>query len=143
MEKLVETVYPKYLKEFKCIGGSCEDTCCINWEIYIDKDTFKKYENIKDKKLRKYITTNVFKRQSCENENSDYGQIKFNNQKFCPFLDGTNYCIIEKNLGEEYLSNVCTNFPRIINKIDDIYEISLDISCIEAAKIILLSCLLH
>jgi len=49
-----------------------------------------------------------------------------------------NYCIIYSKIGEEYLSNVCTSFPRITNKVDVCYEISLDVACPEAARILLL-----
>ena len=53
-------------------------------------------------------------------------------------MDEENYCIIYSKIGEEYLSNVCTSFPRIINKIDGYYEMSLDVACNEAARILLL-----
>ena len=55
-----------------------------------------------------------------------------------PFLDEENYCIIYSKIGEEYLSNVCTSFPRITNKVDGYYEMSLDVACPEAARILLL-----
>ncbi len=38
--KNVKMRYPIYLKEFKCIGGECEDSCCIGWDVDIDKFTF-------------------------------------------------------------------------------------------------------
>ena len=43
MEKNIKMRYPRYFKEFKCIGGNCEDSCCIGWDIDIDKVTFKQY----------------------------------------------------------------------------------------------------
>ncbi|AQS08928.1 flagellar biosynthetic protein FliU [Clostridium saccharobutylicum] len=138
MEKNIKVRYPVYLKEFKCIGGCCEDTCCCNWEIYIDKSTFELYKNLNCEKIDEQINSNIFIRHKCNNVNIDYGQIKLNHDKYCPFLDKNKYCSIQSKFGEEYLSNVCANFPRIINKINDYYEMSLDISCIEAAKIVLL-----
>ena len=42
-------------------------------------------------------------------------------------------------VAEEYLSNVYTCFPRVTNKIDEVYEMSLDVSCPEAARLILLN----
>ena len=44
--------------------------------------------------------------------------MKLGENKRCPFLKCDNYCVIHSNLGEEYLSNVCTSFPRVTNKID-------------------------
>ena len=43
MVKNIKKRYPRYFEEFKCIGGKCEDSCCIGWNIDIDKITFKKY----------------------------------------------------------------------------------------------------
>lgn len=130
--------HPSYINEFRCIGGSCEDNCCGNWQIYIDKKTFEKYENIKDKEVKKFVNENIFVRDKCNTLKTDYGQIILGRDQICPFLNNENYCSLQVKLGEEYLSNVCTVFPRVINKIDDCYEMSLDVSCIEAAKILLL-----
>ena len=37
---------PTYFNEFACIGGACEDNCCIGWEIDIDENTDNLYKNI-------------------------------------------------------------------------------------------------
>lgn len=138
MEKLIRKKYPKYLKEFKCIGGECEDSCCIGWDIDIDKITFRQYYKVKDQEMKKMFQKNVHNNEYCQATDIDYGKVKLKKDKRCPFLDECNYCIIQSKLGEEYLSNVCTSFPRILNKIDGYYEMSLDVSCPEAARILLL-----
>lgn len=138
MKGNIKIRYPVYYNEFKCIGGACEDNCCNGWEINIDKSTFKQYEKIQNEKMKKYIKENIFIKENCKNVEIDYAQIKLNNNDKCPFLGKDNNCIIQTKLGEEYLSDVCSSFPRIINKIDDYYEVSLDVSCIEAARILLL-----
>ena len=138
MEKLIRKKYPKYLKEFKCIGGKCEDSCCIGWDIDIDKITFRQYYKVKDQEMKKMFQKNVHNNEYCQAPDVDYGKVKLKKDKRCPFLDECNYCIIQSKLGEEYLSNVCTSFPRILNKIDGYYEMSLDVSCPEAARILLL-----
>lgn len=129
--------YPKYLSEFKCIGGKCTDSCCIGWDIDIDKTTFRQYYKVKDPEMKRMFQKNVHNNEYCTSDNIDYGRVKLKGEKRCPFLDCENYCIIHSRLGEEYLSNVCTSFPRILNKINGFYEMSLDISCPEAARIIL------
>lgn len=137
MEKSIKKRYPKYLKEFECIGGKCEDSCCIGWDIDIDKTTFREYYKVKDKEMKKLFQKNVHNNEYCQSPDVDYGKVKLKGDKRCPFLDEDNYCIIYSKLGEEYLSNVCTSFPRILNKIDGYYEMSLDVSCPEAARILL------
>ncbi|MGG7058341.1 flagellin lysine-N-methylase [Clostridium nigeriense] len=129
---------PGYFKEFKCIGGNCKDSCCVGWDIDIDKATFKQYYKIQDKEMKRMFQKNVHNNDFCTSYDVDYGKVKLKADKRCPFLDEENYCIIYSKLGEEYLSNVCTSFPRIINKIDGYYEMSLDVACPEAARILLL-----
>ncbi|NLK95383.1 MAG: FliB family protein [Clostridiales bacterium] len=138
MIKNVKKMNPLYLEEFKCIGGSCKDSCCIGWDIDIDKITFKQYYKVDNKEMKRLFQKNLYINESCETSKIDYGRVKLNKDKRCAFLDDKNLCMIHSNLGEEYLSNVCTSFPRITNIIDGIYETSLDVACPEAARIILL-----
>ena len=35
---------PDYYKEFKCIAGACEDTCCAGWQVDVDEDSFAYYK---------------------------------------------------------------------------------------------------
>lgn len=137
MKKSVKMIYPSYIEKFKCIGGKCEDNCCIGWDIDIDKETFKKYHKVKDETMKKMFQKNVHNNKYCTNEDLDYGRIKLNKVKRCPFLDDENYCLIQGKFGEDYLSSVCTQFPRVLNKVDDHYEICLDSACPEASRIIL------
>ena len=138
MTKKINKRYPVYFEDFKCIGGKCEDSCCIGWNIDIDKVTFKRYFKVQDPEMKRMLRKNVQNNERCISEDIDYGIVKLKRDKRCPFLDEENYCVIHSNLGEDYLSNVCTCFPRVINKIDEIYEISLDVACPEAARLILL-----
>ncbi|NFT05810.1 MULTISPECIES: flagellin lysine-N-methylase [Clostridium] len=137
MKKSVKMIYPSYIEKFQCIGGKCEDNCCIGWDIDIDKETFKKYHKVKDETMKKMFQKNVHNNKYCTNEDLDYGRIKLNKVKRCPFLDDENYCLIQGKFGEDYLSSVCTQFPRVLNKVDDHYEICLDSACPEASRIIL------
>lgn len=138
MTKKINKRYPVYFEDFKCIVGKCEDSCCIGWNIDIDKVTFKRYFKVQNSEMKRMFQKNVQNNERCSSEDIDYGIVKLKRDKRCPFLDEENYCVIHSNLGEDYLSNVCTCFPRVINKIDEIYEISLDVACPEAARLILL-----
>lgn len=139
VQMIKKVIYPEYLNKFKCVGGKCVDICCAGWGIYVDKNTYEKYNSIKEYDVRKFITDNITIRKNCKNEKVAYGEIKLDKDNKCPFLDKENYCSIQRKYGEEYLSNVCGSFPRIVNKVNDDYEISLNISCIEAAKHVLLN----
>ncbi|MBU3159605.1 flagellin lysine-N-methylase [Clostridium frigoris] len=138
MEKTIKLRYPTYLKEFECIGGKCKDSCCIGWDIDIDKTTFRQYYKVEDKEMKRMFQKNVHNNEYYLSPDVDYGKVKLKTGKRCAFLDEENYCIIYSKIGEKYLSNVCTSFPRITNKVDKYYEMSLDVACPEAARILLL-----
>lgn len=128
---------PDYFKEFKCIGGECEDTCCTGWQIDVDEDTFNQYKELEDKDLKNKFMDSICINEECVSNEVDYAKIMLNNSNRCPFLNDDNYCNVHSEMGEGCLSNTCSHYPRTLNKIDDDYEISLDISCPEAARLIL------
>ncbi len=136
MEKL-KIYAPSYVEEFNCIGGDCEDNCCIGWDIDVDQATFRRYHKIKEEPYRSMFNKYIINNKEYVNKDLDYGRIKLNKEKRCPFLDECNYCNIHKKYGHEYLGSVCSQYPRVVNRIDDFYEISLDLGCPEAARIIL------
>lgn len=137
MIKEIKAKAPYYFKDFKCIGGKCEDSCCIGWDIDVDEKTYDSYMNCKNTDFNELFSNNMHLNEECSNENVDHAKINLREDKKCPFLDQCNYCRIHSELGEEHLSNTCSHFPRVLNKIDEEYEISLDIACPEAARIVL------
>ena len=76
MDINVKKKYPKYLKEFKCIGGKCTDSCCIGWDIDIDKTTFRQYYKVKDVEMKKMFQKNLYNNEYCTSDNIDYGIVK-------------------------------------------------------------------
>ncbi len=134
MGKLVKVISPSYVKGFKCIGGVCEDSCCIGWDIDIDKLTFRKYFRTKDPQMKQEFRKHVYKNEECDSEEVDYGRMFIKKDKWCPFLDEDKLCKIYSNLGEDYLSNVCHSYPRVYNILNGVYELSLYMSCPEAIR---------
>ena len=59
-------VYPDYYKDFSCIAGDCEDTCCAGWEIVIDPKSLKRYVSVQHRSQRNRADReNMI--QECEN----------------------------------------------------------------------------
>lgn len=114
---------------FKCIGPNCTDTCCAGWDINIDENTFKKYENDKGK-LKELINGKYLKNSDSDNS-FNYGFMKITKNNKCPFLNENLLCEIHYKCGEENLSITCRRYPRVFNIIDDIYEKSGLPSCQE------------
>lgn len=128
---------PKHYAQFQCIGTQCEDSCCIGWRVHLDKKTYHFYKQNQHKALRKLFEQSV-KRSESKGDDRHFGVILMKEEGRCAFLDKENLCLIQRNLGAQALSKVCTNFPRRANQLGDQQEYSLSISCPEAARLILL-----
>lgn len=128
----MKVLKPFYYDDFKCIAGDCIDNCChAEWEISIDKRTYKKYRKLKGQWGNK-INNNIGRVRSNISD-LRYGKIKLKN-KGCSLLDDEGLCTIHAKLGEGYLCNTCRVYPREIIKLGEIYERNLCMSCPEVAR---------
>lgn len=138
MSKNNVILVPQYMKGFKCIGFECEDNCCYGWKVQINQDAYKRYKKVSNGEIKgaleKYVTRN---RSNPTIEN--YAKITMNTKGDCPFLRKDKLCNIYKSLGEEYLSKICTVYPRVTNIVNEIIEKSASLSCPEAARMALLN----
>ena len=131
-------IIPKYMTLFKCIGGACEDNCCIGWDVDIDKTTYLKYKNVSHPQMKRELEKYIHINEDVYDESVNYAFAVLNTHKECSFLNADRLCMIQKHLGESYLSNVCSNFPRMTHKIDAVVERSATPSCPEIARLLLL-----
>lgn len=129
---------PQYMRTFRCIGSDCEDTCCHGWRVIIDEDTYKRYQRVRDPELRHLLKSHTNRIRSNSSSES-YGKIKMNAQGYCPFLSEEKLCTIQLKLGEEYLSHTCLIYPRLVNQVNGVLEMSATLSCPEAARQALLN----
>lgn len=125
---------PNYYDAFRCIASACEDNCCMGWAVDIDQKTFQKYQKIEDPKLKPLIKKVLRQNTYCDAKEINYAYVKLTKAQNCSFLDPNRLCMIQKAFGETYLSNVCSLYPRIYNRINDKVELSLSPSCPEALR---------
>ena len=121
----MKVYYPDYYKKFKCIAGDCRHSCCIGWEISVDRDTLQSYARL-DADL-------------CNHINSETGIIELCESGRCPFLCDDGLCRIISDLGEEYISHICREHPRFYHRVTDRVECGIGMSCEEASRVILSS----
>ena len=126
---------PRYWNAFRCIGAECEDTCCAGWIVNVDKPAWDAYQRCNDPelapRLREFVTINP-ERTSDDN----HARLTLT-ASGCAFLSN-GLCSIQSKLGEESLPYVCAVYPRVTTAVDDMLFRSLDLSCPEAARIVLL-----
>lgn len=118
--------YPHYYKKFQCIASECEDTCCAGWAITIDSKSLEKYRHAKGE-MKERLKESVDWKQKCFKQR----------EHRCAFLNDENLCDLYTGMGSDSLCWTCKTYPRHIEVFDGVREVSLCLSCIEAARIIL------
>ena len=126
---------PGCFDDFHCIGADCEDTCCAGWGVPVDRETYEKYLNLSDHQISGRPLNSLVQINPSSTSDSDYAKLCLNDAT-CPILQG-NLCGVQQTLGEAYLPDLCSKYPRILNVIGGTVERSLDLSCPEAARLVL------
>jgi len=130
-----EQLRPSYAEAFRCTGTECEDTCCREWTVNIDRQTYEKYQSLPDIQPRLQECM-VIKDAPTELE---YALIQHTPSGVCPFLSPERLCEIHKKYGGEYLSRICATYPRNTIAVVGVGETSVALSCPEAARLVLLN----
>lgn len=125
-----------YYDKFKCIGSRCEDTCCKDWNVHIDKKTYKKYKELPNSEFKKQLLSNISRNRRSKSD-LDYARLNILDRT-CPMISEEGLCRVFQNIGEDNMGYVCKTYPRIFNSVDGIIESSLTLSCIEVARSLLL-----
>ncbi len=119
---------PDYYENFTCIAGDCPDSCCIGWQVVIDREHLEFYRTLEGE-------TGNFIRQGIVNVDGEPSFALCNGR--CCNLREDGLCKIQYALGETALSNVCGFYPRFVTELGLIREQGLSISCPEVARIVL------
>lgn len=103
---------PRYYGEFKCAGGSCPNSCCVGWNIFWTKKEIDKVINAADcsEELKALMKSSFHVVE--ERKDGPLFAVTLKDDCRCPFLTEDNLCRIQRELGEEYLSEVCSKYPR-------------------------------
>lgn len=119
---------PDYYDRFRCIAGDCPDSCCKEWEIQVDDAAARFYRSLPGSlgnQLREALRT----------ENGE--TLMTIQDGRCPMWRADSLCRIQTELGEAALCKTCREFPRLTHDYGDFQELGLELSCPEAARLIL------
>jgi len=126
MRKEIKT---DYYDTFTCSADKCSFTCCQEWKIAVDDDTYIKWNRLSlTKQNNKYLDQYVKQKDGTR-------VIALNEQKQCPFLNEQQLCNLVLNFGDEVLSETCAIFPRQIHEFADRKEYSLVSCCPEVVDL--------
>lgn len=124
----MEVFYPKYYETFSCIAAACPDSCCKEWDVDVDAQAAAFYRQLSGDLgdwLRKVL------------QDTEDGTIMTIENGRCPMWRADGLCRIQAELGHDALCKVCREFPRLTHDYGDFTELGLELSCPEAARIIL------
>lgn len=124
----MELIYPSYYKEFTCIAGRCPDSCCHEWEVQVDADSAARYRAMEG-------PLGDALREALYDEDGETYMRNVNNR--CPMWRADGLCRIQAEQGHDALCTVCQQFPRLRQDYGDFVELGLEMSCPEAARIML------
>ena len=92
----------------------------------IDEDSLEKYKSVQGE-FGKRLHNSINWEEECFCQND----------RRCAFLNDGNLCDLYKALGPDALCDTCRLYPRHTEEFEGLRELSLSLSCPEAAKIIL------
>lgn len=124
----MKLIKPTYFDTFRCIAGDCPDSCCKEWDVLVDEDKAALYRALPGAlgdRLRQVLK---------DEDGETYMTIE---NRRCPMWRSDGLCRIQAELGEEALCKTCREFPRLTHDYGDFIEYGLELSCPEAARIIL------
>lgn len=121
----MKTFIPEYYSKFQCIAADCPDSCCKEWAVDVDAQTADYYRSLPGAlgdRLREVL-------------NDDNTMTIIDGR--CPMWRQDGLCRIHAELGHEALCQTCREFPRLRHEFDEFSELGLELSCPEAARLIL------
>ena len=121
---------PDYFDSFRCIASQCPDSCCKEWDVQVDPEKTALYRSLSGDlgdRLREVL------------QDEDGQTVMTIIDGRCPMWRQDGLCRIQAELGEEALCRTCREFPRLTHDYGDFIEMGLELSCPEAARIILSS----
>ena len=119
---------PSYFDTFRCIAGACPDSCCKEWDVQVDEEAAAFYRALPGDLGDRL-------RQVLKDEDGETVMTIINGR--CPMWRADGLCRIQAELGHEALCKTCREFPRLTHDYGDFVELGLELSCPEAARIIL------
>lgn len=119
---------PVYYDQFVCLGGTCPDSCCQMWDIEVDEESALRYLSLPGA-LGDRLREVLVKEEGSYTLYQEAGR--------CPMWREDGLCRIQKELGEAALCHVCSQFPRLKHEYEGLTELGLELSCPEAARLIL------
>ena len=117
-----------YVSEFHCLAGACPDTCCKDWQIILDEAAIARYASLPGR-LGEQVRAAML---------TENGETRFRERDGkCVLLREDGLCPLQAAYGAEMLCRTCLTHPRFTEEYGQTAELTLAVSCPEAARLLL------
>ena len=124
----MELFYPSYYKTFSCIASHCPDSCCHEWDVQVDTASAARWRSMEGD-LGDALRASLY---------DEDGETYLRNENGrCPMWRTDGLCRIQAEQGHDALCQVCQQFPQLRHDYGNFVELGLELSCPEAARLIL------
>lgn len=113
---------------FACIASACPDSCCQLWDVEIDSESLARY-----RVLPAPLGDSIRAHLAISEDGACFETVEGR----CPMWRRDGLCEIQAQLGHEALCQTCRQFPRLTHDYGDFQEWGLELSCPEAARLLL------
>ena len=119
---------PDYFEGFKCKCGACRNCCCTGWDIAVGMEEYFRLIGME-------CPEEIHRRLECafrvpESPSPErFRLISPNWLGECPMHDEDGLCMIQRDLGEAALPEICRMYPRCLKKEGSMYEALCSNSC--------------
>ncbi|NBI68185.1 hypothetical protein D1646_15500 [Pseudoflavonifractor sp. 60] len=120
---------PACYKDFHCIMGDCQDTCCANWRIEFSKKDYLAIKRApKSEELEKLLEKGMKRLREAEHGKM-YAEFPDSQHGRCAFHTPEGLCRLQLECGADTLPMVCRTYPRHSGYTTAALEYALSPSC--------------
>lgn len=135
----------RYMQDFRCIGGDCEDSCCESgWAIYVDQEHLIKLRRALPQQVDAAASGSpdalptfdqaVRMLPKAERSERAFAQLIPDEKGRCSLLSPQGLCRLHAQKGEDALPDTCAMYPRHLNQVGARLELAGALSCPEVAR---------
>ncbi|HEY2901944.1 MAG TPA: flagellin lysine-N-methylase, partial [Polyangia bacterium] len=128
------------MESFACLAERCEDSCCRDWTIPIDRESFERMRQAMTAtpEGRERLVRLVVVGQSPRHPGG-MAALKVSDQGACTMLGTDQHCGVQTDFGEAALPTPCSIFPRTALAVAGRLEVGGDLACPEVSRLVLLA----
>src|SRR6185503_13072969 len=128
------------MQRFRCVGTACEDNCCHDFGIDIDRASLDRMRAAASNPAeRERVVRLVVLGMRPPGGEPAQNMVQLDDHGGCPMLDLDGGCGVHRRHGEAVLSTTCSVFPRTSLAVEQRLEVTGSLACPELARLSLLA----